>query len=35
MKHRRFAKFAWFFVVYLVGVILFGAWVRITGSGNG
>lgn len=35
MKSRRFAAFAWFFVAYLVGVILFGAWVRITGSGNG
>jgi heme a synthase len=35
MKNRRFAAFAWFFVAYLVGVILFGAWVRITGSGNG
>lgn len=35
MKSRRFAVFAWFFVVYLVCVILFGAWVRITGSGNG
>lgn len=35
MKHRKFAALAWFFVAYLVGVILFGAWVRITGSGNG
>ena len=35
MTSRRFAAFAWFFVAYLVGVILFGAWVRITGSGNG
>jgi cytochrome c oxidase assembly protein subunit 15 len=35
MKSRKFAAFAWFFVAYLVGVILFGAWVRITGSGNG
>ena len=35
MKHRSFAAFAWFFVAYLVSVILFGAWVRITGSGNG
>jgi heme A synthase len=35
MRSRRFAAFAWFFVAYLVGVILFGAWVRITGSGNG
>jgi heme A synthase len=35
MKNRRFAAFAWCFVAYLVSVILFGAWVRITGSGNG
>jgi heme A synthase len=35
MRSRRFAAFAWFFVAYLLGVILFGAWVRITGSGNG
>ena len=32
---RRFGAFATFFVVYLIGVILFGAWVRITGSGAG
>ena len=35
MNRRPFARFAWFFVAYLVVVILFGAWVRITGSGNG
>ena len=35
MKNRKFAALAWFFVAYLVGVVLFGAWVRITGSGNG
>jgi heme A synthase len=35
MNRRPFARFAWFFVAYLVAVILFGAWVRITGSGNG
>jgi heme A synthase len=35
MRNRKFAALAWFFVAYLVGVILFGAWVRITGSGNG
>lgn len=35
MNRRPFARFAWFFVAYLVTVILFGAWVRITGSGNG
>ena len=32
---RRFQTFAWAFLVYLVMVILFGAWVRITGSGAG
>ncbi len=31
----RFTKVAWGFVAYLIGVILFGAWVRITGSGAG
>ena len=31
----RLATFAWLFVLYLLGVILFGAWVRITGSGAG
>jgi heme A synthase len=35
MNRRPFICFAWFFVAYLVAVILFGAWVRITGSGNG
>ena len=35
MRNRKFAALAWFFVAYLVGVVLFGAWVRITGSGNG
>jgi heme A synthase len=35
MANRRFHRFAWFFVAYMVGVILFGAWVRITGSGAG
>jgi heme A synthase len=35
MNRRPFARFAWFFVAWLVAVILFGAWVRITGSGNG
>ena len=29
------SKAAWAFVVYLLFVILFGAWVRITGSGAG
>lgn len=32
---RRFRNFAWAFVVYLVAVALFGAWVRITHSGAG
>lgn len=30
-----FVRVAWAFVAYLIGVILFGAWVRITGSGAG
>lgn len=28
-------RFAWFYVAYLVAVILFGAWVRISGAGAG
>ena len=32
---RGLVAAAWGFVVYLIGVILFGAWVRITGSGAG
>ena len=32
---NKLARFAWLFVVYLLGVILFGAWVRITHSGAG
>src|SRR5688572_24074705 len=32
---RRFARFAGVLLVYLLLVILFGAWVRITGSGAG
>ncbi len=35
MGRSAFARFAWFFVGYLVAVILFGAWVRITHSGAG
>jgi heme A synthase len=35
MLNRRFTRFAWIFVSYLLFVILFGAWVRISGSGNG
>ncbi len=31
----RFACFAWGFLAYLIAVILFGAWVRITHSGAG
>jgi heme a synthase len=29
------AQYTWVYIAYLVGVILFGAWVRITGSGAG
>ena len=32
---RKFTQAAWLFTAYLVGVILFGAWVRITHSGAG
>jgi cytochrome c oxidase assembly protein subunit 15 len=32
---RTFERLAWLFLAYLVGVILFGAWVRITHSGAG
>ncbi len=32
---RAFARYAWATCAYLVGVILFGAWVRITHSGAG
>lgn len=32
---NRFSTYAWFFVAYLIVVILFGAWVRITHSGAG
>ncbi len=34
-ERDRLTTFAWMFVFYLLGVILFGAWVRITGSGAG
>lgn len=34
-RRDALANFAWCFVLYLLGVILFGAWVRITGSGAG
>jgi heme a synthase len=33
--HTGFAAFAGFLLLYLLGVILFGAWVRISGSGAG
>ena len=32
---KAFARYAWAFVAYLLAVILFGAWVRITHSGAG
>ncbi|TXD39828.1 heme A synthase [Lujinxingia vulgaris] len=32
---RAFTAYAWIFLVYMLAVILFGAWVRITGSGAG
>ena len=32
---RSFTWFAWFSLIYTVGVILWGAWVRVTGSGAG
>lgn len=35
MSHRRFTLFAWTYLGYLIAVVLFGAWVRISGSGNG
>lgn len=35
MPHRRFTLFAWIYLGYLIAVVLFGAWVRISGSGNG
>ncbi len=35
MRSKSFERFAWIFLAYLIGVILYGAWVRITGSGAG
>jgi len=35
VDHPRFRRFAWAFLAYLLLVILFGAWVRITHSGAG
>lgn len=32
---RAFTRYAWTFLFYMLAVILFGAWVRITGSGAG
>lgn len=32
---RSFARFAWFTLAFTFAVIVFGAWVRITGSGAG
>ncbi len=34
-KSRAFTRYAWLFLAYMLGVIVFGAWVRITGSGAG
>ena len=31
----RFSTFAWMFLAYMVAVVMFGAWVRITHSGAG
>lgn len=35
MRHPRLARFAWAVLVYTLGVILWGAYVRATGSGAG
>ena len=35
MKLTRFAKYVWFVLVFNLGVILWGAYVRATGSGAG
>jgi heme o synthase len=35
MRLNRFAKYAWFVLVFNIGVILWGAFVRATGSGAG
>ncbi|MBY0505826.1 MAG: COX15/CtaA family protein [Bryobacteraceae bacterium] len=34
-KRSSLERFAWLYLAYLFAVILFGAWVRISGSGNG
>ncbi|HYY41836.1 MAG TPA: COX15/CtaA family protein, partial [Pyrinomonadaceae bacterium] len=35
MRLNRFARFAWFVVAYNLAVILWGAYVRASVSGNG
>ncbi len=35
LKRKRFTNFAWFVVAYTIAVILWGAFVRATGSGAG
>src|SRR5262245_11836011 len=35
MKHSRYASFAWFVLVYNLAVIVWGAYVRASGSGAG
>lgn len=35
MKQNRFSKFAWGVLIYTIGVIVWGAYVRATGSGAG
>lgn len=35
MQRQTFSRLAWWFTAYLIGVILFGAWVRIAGAGAG
>jgi heme A synthase len=35
MKEQRFARYAWVVLAFTVGVILWGAYVRATGSGAG
>jgi heme a synthase len=35
MPYSRFAAFSWFYLAYLLAVIVYGAWVRISGSGDG
>ena len=35
MKFSRFAKYSWGVLAYNIGVILWGAYVRATGSGAG